>query len=75
VGAASAVHLENIRSLVRTLAEEAGLRDPEEFALSWHILMKGSIVQAAEGDREAAQRAKSMARLLLDRYAPAEAAG
>jgi AcrR family transcriptional regulator len=68
VGAASALHLENIRSIVRTLAEEAGLRDPAGFALSWHILMKGSIVQAAEGDREAAQRAKSIARLLLDQY-------
>jgi AcrR family transcriptional regulator len=66
IGAASAAHLENIRSIVRTLAEEAGLRDPEAFSLSWHILMKGSIVQAAEGDREAAERAKSIARLLLD---------
>ena len=55
-------HLENIRSIVRGLAEEAGLRDPESFARSWHILMKGSIVSAAEGDTEAAQRAKSMAR-------------
>jgi hypothetical protein len=35
---------------------------------SWHILMKGSIVAAAEGDIEAAQRAKSMARLLLDHH-------
>jgi AcrR family transcriptional regulator len=68
VGAASAAHLENIRSVVRTFAEEAGLRDTEEFALSWHILMKGSIVQAAEGDREAAQRAKSLARLLIEQY-------
>jgi AcrR family transcriptional regulator len=66
IGVASAGHLENIRSIVRTLAEEAGLRDPAAFSLSWHILMKGSIVQAAEGDREAAQRAKSIARLLLD---------
>jgi AcrR family transcriptional regulator len=68
VGAASAAHLANIRTIVRTLAEEADLRDPEGFALSWHILMKGSIVQAAEGDREAAQRAKSIARLLLDQH-------
>src|SRR5215208_2557308 len=50
VGRACAAHLENIRSVVRTLAEEAGLREPEAFARSWHILMKGSIVQAAEGD-------------------------
>jgi AcrR family transcriptional regulator len=64
-GRASVNHLANIRSIVRDLAEEAGLRDPESFARSWHILMKGSIVSAAEGDAEAAQRAKSMARCLL----------
>jgi AcrR family transcriptional regulator len=68
VGAASAAHLENIRSFVRTLADAAGLRDPATFALSWHILMKGSIVQAAEGDREAAQRAKSVGRLVIEQY-------
>ena len=56
-GGASVRHLENIRSIVRGLAEEAGLRDPDSFARSWHILMKGSIVSAAEGDLEAAQRA------------------
>ena len=68
VGNASARYLANIRTIVRTLAEEAGLRDPESFALSWHLLMKGAIVQAAEGDRQAAQRAKTIARLLLDQY-------
>jgi AcrR family transcriptional regulator len=68
VGRASAEHLETIRSIVRTLAEEAGLRDPHAFALSWHILMKGSIVQAAEGDREAAQRAKAVGRLLIEQH-------
>jgi AcrR family transcriptional regulator len=69
-GKASVRHLENIRSIVSGLAEEAGLRDPAEFALSWHILMKGSIVQAAEGDLDAAQRAKAIARLLIDRHRP-----
>jgi AcrR family transcriptional regulator len=68
VGRASAVHLENIRTVLRTLAEEAGLREPEEFARSFHILMKGSIVAAGEGDVGAAQRAKAMARLLIDQY-------
>jgi AcrR family transcriptional regulator len=67
-GRASIQHLENIRSIVQRLAEEAGLRDPDSFARSWHILMKGSIVSAAEGDTEAAQRAKSMARCLLDEH-------
>jgi len=67
-GAASIAHLETIRSVVRALAEEADLRDVEQFALSWHILMKGSIVQAAEGDLDAAKRAKSLARLLIEQY-------
>jgi AcrR family transcriptional regulator len=68
VGRASADYLENIRSVVCTLAQEAGLRDPEAFALSWHILMKGSIVQAAEGDRDAARRAQALGRLLIERH-------
>jgi AcrR family transcriptional regulator len=68
VGQASARHLANIRSVVGRLAEEAALRDPESFARSWHILMKGSIVSAAEGDAEAAQRARSMASLLIEQH-------
>ena len=67
-GKASMRHLENIRSIVRGLAEEAGLRDPASFAHSWHILMKGSIVAAVEGDLEAAHRAQSMARRLIDEH-------
>ena len=70
LGVASARHLENIRTVICTLAREAGLRKPEEFARSWHILMKGSIVQAQEGDTKAAQRAKVMARLLIEQYRP-----
>jgi AcrR family transcriptional regulator len=68
VGAASARHLENIRGVIRRLAAEAGLRDVDEFALSFHILMKGSIVQAGEGDFDAAKRAQAIARLLIDQY-------
>jgi len=70
IGAASALHLANIRIVLRKLATEAGLRDVDEFALSFHILMKGSIVQAAEGDREAAKRAQGIARLLIEQYRP-----
>lgn len=62
---ASVQHLENIRTVVGALAEEAGLRDPSGFARAWHILMKGSIVAAVEGDHEAGQRAKTMAQLVL----------
>ena len=67
-GGASVLHLEQLRAIGRRLAEEAGLRDTESFARSWHILMEGSIVVAAEGDVEAARRAKAMARLLIDQY-------
>jgi AcrR family transcriptional regulator len=68
VGAASAMHLENIRGVIRKLATEARLRDVEEFAFSFHILMKGSIVQAGEGDVDAAKRAQAIARLLITQY-------
>ena len=68
VGQASVRHLASIRSVVARLAEEAALRDPESFARSWHILMKGSIVSAAEGDAEAAQRARAMAILLIEQH-------
>jgi AcrR family transcriptional regulator len=69
-GRACTVYLSNIRSLVASFAREALLREPEEFARSWHILMKGSIVQASEGDLLAAQRAKVMAGLLIEHYRP-----
>ena len=68
VGQASAMHLANIRSVLRELAVEAGVRDPDEFVHSWHILMKGSIVAAGEGDRRAAKRAQAMGRLLLEQH-------
>ena len=68
IGKASAVHLRNIRTIVRGLAEEARLDDPDQFAHSWHILMKGSIVAAGEGDREAAKRAQAMGRLLIAQH-------
>jgi AcrR family transcriptional regulator len=67
-GGASVWHLEQIRAMVRRLADQAGLRETESFARSWHILMKGSIVAATEGDAHAAQRGKAMARLLIEQY-------
>ena len=68
VAQATVEHLANIRSIVAELAEEAGLRDPESFSREWHILMKGSIVSAAEGDIEAARRAQAIARLVIERH-------
>jgi AcrR family transcriptional regulator len=68
IGRASADYLDNIRSVIGNLALEAELREPDGFALSWHILMKGSIVQAAEGDRDAAKRARVLGALLIERH-------
>ena len=53
-GSASILYLEKIRELVRRFADEAGVRDTEAFARSWDILMKGSIVSAAEGRHRSA---------------------
>jgi AcrR family transcriptional regulator len=65
VRVATVRHLESIRGFVRGLAEEAGIADADGFARQWHILMKGSIVSAGEGDVHAAARAREMGRLLL----------
>jgi AcrR family transcriptional regulator len=65
---ASVRHLEAIRGFVSGLAEEAGIQDPDGFARQWHILMKGSIVSAAEGDLEAAARARHLGTLLLEHH-------
>jgi AcrR family transcriptional regulator len=65
IRAASVAHLATIRSLVQEFAEDAGVDDPDDVARQWHILMKGSIVAAGEGDREAARRARRLGELLL----------
>jgi AcrR family transcriptional regulator len=63
---AAAIHLSKIRAIVRGLAKDAHLRDPEKFAQAWHMLMKGSIVSACEGNRVAAREAKRAAQLIID---------
>jgi AcrR family transcriptional regulator len=68
VRAACVTHLANIRSFVCDLATAAGVVDAERFASQWHILMKGSIVAAHEGDIEAASKARELGELLLERH-------
>jgi hypothetical protein len=63
---AAAIHLSKIRAIIRTLAVDAKLHEPEKFAQAWHMLMKGSIVSACEGNRNAAREAKRAARLVLE---------
>jgi AcrR family transcriptional regulator len=74
VGQACVAYLDNIRDMVRQRALAAGLLDVDNFARSWHILMKGSIISAAEGDLEAAHRAQRMARTVIEQHRPAAVA-
>lgn len=71
LGRASVGYLSNIRDVVQRLATDAGLTAAGEFAKSWHILMKGSIISAMEGDRDAAKRARRMAEGLIAAHQPA----
>lgn len=64
----AARQLAKIRSIVQDLAEEARLADAAAFAQAWHMLMKGSIVTAGEGNAEAARQAKRAARLVLEQW-------
>jgi AcrR family transcriptional regulator len=64
---ATTAHLATIRGLVCDFAEDAGVADPDAVAHQWHILMKGSIVAAGEGDALAARRARELGELLLER--------
>ncbi len=62
---ACAAHLAEIRRYVAELARGAGIDDADSFARQWHLLMKGSIVAAAEGDLDAAKRARQIGQQLL----------
>lgn len=58
--------LERVRGVIRTFAEEAGLRDTERFAVACQLLVNGSIVCAAAGNSDAARPAQELARGLIE---------
>jgi AcrR family transcriptional regulator len=62
---ASVQHLANIRHYLKGLAAAAGIENTDSFARQWHILMKGSIMAAHEGDTLAAARAREVGVVLL----------
>jgi AcrR family transcriptional regulator len=66
---AAAGHLSKVRDFVRDLASQAGIQDAPKFCEIWHMLMKGSTIAAAEGNREAALQAKRAAILILANWA------
>ena len=65
---AAAANLATVRSIVAEVARAAELDEPKNLARVWHILMKGAIISACEGDRHAAVGAQWMARLVLKNW-------
>jgi AcrR family transcriptional regulator len=59
-------HLDVIRALLSTYAEQAGAAKPEEVGYQLQILAMGAIVSASRGDYEAARRTRPLAELLLN---------
>jgi len=70
IGEASARKLENVRHYVEGLARQVGVADADGFSREWQLLMQGAITSAVCGDRAAAQRARDLALLLLERERP-----
>lgn len=65
VRGAAVGHIDAVRTLIVQLAREAGIRDAEEFARQWQLIMMGSIIAAEAGNKRAAPQAKDLGRLLL----------
>jgi hypothetical protein len=65
VNSAASDHLRKIRDILHKQATEAGLTDLERFTRLWHMLMKGAVVCAEEGNRNAARDARAGAAILL----------
>ena len=56
-----------VRSFLRRLAQQAGVRDADAVAMQWHILVWGSIIAARAQERDAAKHAKALAAAILSR--------
>lgn len=65
---AAAGHLAKTRAFICDLATQAGIRDVSAFCATWHMLMKGATIAAAEGNRAAALQAKRAAQSILDHW-------
>jgi AcrR family transcriptional regulator len=66
VRSAAVAGLANVRALIRGLAKEAGVHDPEKFALQIQLLLLGATVAAVSGELDAARRGREVARVLLE---------
>jgi AcrR family transcriptional regulator len=62
----AATQLARIRADLRKIVVDAGFARVDKLVQILHMLMKGSIVAACEGNRNAAREAKDAARIVLD---------
>ncbi|SRR6266536_1758174 len=67
IGAACRVRLATVRGILAELADDAGVREPAEFASQWQLLMWGAILGASYDFRTAAPPARELGILLLKR--------
>ncbi|WP_210480968.1 TetR/AcrR family transcriptional regulator [Naasia sp. SYSU D00948] len=67
-GRPDVAHLAHVRAALARLGREASLREPEAFALSFHVLLKACILSALEGDTLGGVRARELGRELIVRH-------
>jgi AcrR family transcriptional regulator len=60
--------LEEVRLLIRRVAEVAGTGDAELLSYQMQMLLMGAIVSATRQDHDAARRAREVAELVLDHH-------
>lgn len=68
INAATASHMDAVRTILSHQAQLAGVSDPEATGYQLHILAMGAILSATRGDLQAARRARALAEPL---FAPA----
>jgi AcrR family transcriptional regulator len=66
IRAACIAKREHVLAFLRSLTEQAGVRDPDTLARQWQMLMTGAMVAVTGGDLEAAGRARDVASTLLE---------
>jgi AcrR family transcriptional regulator len=67
IGAAAVRRMENVRLLIRDLAEEAGSQDPDGLSRQIQLVLQGAMIAATAGDVDAAVRARAVILPLLER--------
>ena len=64
--------IDDVYAFLERLAVEANVREPERLAQQLHLLVRGTIVAAAQGRPDAVQEASVLARQLVEQALPAQ---